>query len=116
MENVQVQYTQDTNDFGRTNQVMYLTDNGIQTRDYYWTLENARNQLDQFNFENGKIYHIKYLTSSSWKVGSAFQKVAHLNPADYAYSIEEEDNHYGISALERDDIHVYGIVVEELSP
>lgn len=104
----------------RNMQQMYFLDrNGRHTRGSdetgFFDLDGAYEQVrDNFNFDDGKDYIIKYLTNDGrpWKGGSAFTYRNGMDLRNHVYSAELSQEMYGEQAL--DDIHVYGIVVEEI--
>lgn len=111
-----IEYKQSVNKFGREMQTMYFLDeNGNHTRNAFFTLDQSLAQLNEnFNFVNGKNYIVKYLTNQQWKAGRHFQYRNGLDLSDFVYSGSSEEELYGDNALSDDDIHVYGIVVEEI--
>jgi DNA/RNA endonuclease YhcR with UshA esterase domain len=113
--NVDVEYKQSRNKFGRGIQQMYFLDeNGNHTRNAFFTLEGALEQLNEnFNFENGKNYTVKYLTNYQWKGSKQFQYRNGIDLSDFVYGPATEEELYGDEALDEDHIRVYGIVVEE---
>ena len=102
-------------DVGTVQQMYFLDNNGNHSRGNdrhgYFDDEGALEQLyENFNFENGKYYMIKYLTNDGkpWKSGKAFQFENGTNLRNHAYNSVEM---YGAQDI---DIHIYAIVVEEL--
>lgn len=112
----QVEYKNGVNSFNRQIQQMYFTENGKNTRNAYFSLEQAEQMLNEhFYFVNNKNYIIKYLTNQQWKSGRAFQFRNGLNLGDHVYNIDTEQELYGGDALDEDTLRIYGIIVEEVA-
>lgn len=111
-----VEMSGEINKFGRGIQKMYfLDDNNQHTRNAFFSLEQAKEQVrENFNFEVGKRYIIKYLTNYQWKSGQHFQYNNNLDLSNFVYGIEDEMQMYGEQALDENNVHIYGIVVEEV--
>ena len=110
-----IEFEEKINKFNEKVQTMYFLDEARQhTRNAYFSLDQAEEQLkENFNFEDGKHYLIKYLTNYGWKSAKTFQYRNGIDVSDYTYNEETEIYLYNDNALNRDEIHVYGIVVEE---
>lgn len=114
----QAEFNEFRNDFGRIIQTLTLVDaNGTPTRNAFISLDQAIEQLEEnFEFEEGKRYLIKYLTSQRYKAGQMFTYDEDTNIADYVWSEDDEQERYGAQALSKEEIHVFSIVVEEIKP
>jgi hypothetical protein len=103
-------------------QQMYFLDNqGRHSRgtdeDGYFDFAGALYQVENnFTFEQNKTYIIKYLTNDGkpWKSGRTFTYRNGMDLSQHVYSHELSIEMYGEQALDYDDLHIYGIVVEEL--
>lgn len=104
------------NKFGRSHQSMYISDNqGNPSRDYYLSQEQAVEQIgDNFDMDNGKWYQIKYNTSTGWRIGIPFQKTPNVDYEQVVYSSEMEMHKYGNQGVDDGDLHIFGILVEEV--
>jgi len=107
---------------GKTQQMYFLDRNGKHSRgndnDGYFDINGAYEQVESnFNFEDGKHYIIKYLTNDgkAWKGGKVFKFQEGLTDLyQHVYSAELSEELYGNQALDTDDLHIFGIVVEEI--
>lgn len=117
-EDANVEFDTRLNNAGKTVQSMYfLDDQGKHTRDYYWSLDEASQQLrDNFDFRSGHSYIITYLTNYQWKSGQAFNYIARrTNLNDHVYNSDREIELYNDQAIDEEDLHIYGIVVHQLA-
>jgi len=106
------------NSKGKMTQELFLVDgNNKHTRDAYFDLNSALDQVYQnFQFEDGKKYDIKYLTNDGrgWKGAKGFLYTNGMNLSTHVYSAEMSEILYEEDSLDSDFIRVYGIVVQEL--
>jgi hypothetical protein len=116
MQNVEAVFETKQNAFGRNIQILKFNDADDEPSRKMWINEDeALNILnDEFNFQNGKQYRIKYLVSNGWRSGDTFRMNNNINLKDYVYSKEYEIANYGGQAL--DIVKIFGIVVSEVKP
>jgi hypothetical protein len=117
MENIQADFTVQRNKFNRVSQILKFNEYGKPSRNYYLTEEEAINMLNnEFVFEDGKSYRVKYLTSNDWRSGPTFQKNENTNISDYVYNSLTEMERYDAQGLAEEDLHIFGIIVDEVLP
>lgn len=96
-------------------QLLLVDDDGNLSREFYLTVEQARNVLQNFEFENNKRYIVSTLTPYGWKSTRAFTYNNGSDIVNKIYSEDHEIEHYDyIETISNDKIHVYSIAVEEL--
>ena len=108
-------------DIGTTQQMYFLDENGNHTRGSdrhgYFSLDTALEQVrNHFDFVDGNNYTIKYLTNDGkpWKSRVAFTYRDGMDLSNHVYSYDYAMQTYEGQGLDVDDIHVYGIVVQQL--
>ena len=101
---------------GRTVQTMHISDEqGNTTRNFHLSEQQAKEQIENnFDMENGKWYQIKYLVPNGWRIGMPFRMGNNVNVQDYVYTSALDINRYGNQGLDSDDLHIFGIIVEEI--
>ena len=116
LEDVEAVFETKRNAFGRNIQVLKFNDGDDEVSRKMWIKEIEAFKLleSEFNFQNGKEYRIKYLTSYGWRSGTAFRKNENTNLLNHTYSQEDEIANYGTQAL--DKLKIFGIVVSEVKP
>jgi hypothetical protein len=117
MENVNADFEVTANKAGkRIQKLVLLNENDQLTRDYYLSVDNAIEQLEnQFDFREGKKYIIPYLTNYGWRSGQVFEyRRRRTDLSECVYNTDREQMLYGDQALDKEDLHIYAIVVQEM--
>lgn len=119
-EEIQAELNTFRNKFGRVVQVLKINDgivNPKASRSRWISEDDALNYLEnEFVFENGKEYRIKYLISNGWKSGTVFKKSNNTDLSKFVFSHEMEVTLYQNQGLVGDEIHIFSIEVTEVQP
>jgi hypothetical protein len=116
MENIDAVFETKKNVFGRDIQILKFNEADDKASRKMWINENEALQVlkNEFIFQNGKEYRVKYLISDGWRSGETFRKSNNTILENHVYSKEYEIVNYGGQALEL--IKIYGIEVSEVKP
>lgn len=100
-----------------TQKLYFLDENNDHTREVYLSPEQAKQQLiERFDFRSGRKYLISYLTNYQWRSGLPFTYIARrTNFDDHVYNVKTEIEHYGTQAIDDAELHVYAIVVKQMT-
>lgn len=115
-QDTKMKFVEGQDEYGRSVQKLYFTEKEFHTRTKYLTEDEALEAVqNDFTFEEGKSYCITYLTPLMWKAAQSFVYGPDTDLADHVYSSMTEFAFYGTQALEKEDLHIFGIVVREMT-
>lgn len=96
-------------------ELVLVDDNGKYSREFYLTVEQAQDVLQNFVFENNKTYIVSTLTPYGWKSTRAFNYYDGFDVVSKVYNQDHEAEYYDdVERLDNNALHVFSIVVEEL--